>query len=242
MEYEVQDDFAGRQGRCKGCGATMTIPSGAAPAPAPAPAAGQSIYAQQAAPQSVYAPPPVPGAPPPIPAKRPASVTVIAILQIIFNALGLLGVLFAVLQLTGVWVQTRGSEVVSQDSVQRTWGIIRAPVAGIVGVLWIVVCVGLLRVQRWARSTALGLVVVDILLAVVGVVMTIYTYQTGAWDKLIRQQPEEVRSIMSISLVLGIVFAIMAVGYYVLLLILLNRKVVVSAFDAADRPQQMLRR
>ena len=129
-----------------------------------------------------------------------------------------------------------------QDSVQRTWSIIRTPIADIVGVLWIVTCVGLLRVQRWARSTALGLVVVDILLGVVGVAMTIYMYQTGAWDKLIRQQSEEVRSIMSVSLSVGIVFAILAIVYYVLLLILLNRKVVVRAFSAAGGPQQMLRR
>ena len=233
-EYQVGVEYAGRQGKCKECGAVMTIPSAA---PAPAPPGAPSVAAQTAASQSVHAQAYTPGAPPPFPVKRPASVTVVAILQIIFNSLALVGALFAVLQLAGLWVKTRESQMIWQDSMQRTWTAVRLPIATIVAILWIVVSVGLLRLRRWSRSTALVLVVVDIVVAVAGVVMAVYIYQFGPLAELAREQPGLVRTAMSVGFAVGIFFAVLAVGYHVLVLILLTRRKVADAFEAAGRQQ-----
>jgi hypothetical protein len=242
-EYQVAEEFAGRQAKCKECGAVVTIPS-AAPAPAPpgAPSVpaqapgGRSVPAQAAA-EGVYAAAHTPGAPPPFPVKRPASVTVIAILQIIFNSLALVGALFGVLQLAGLQLQTKESQIILEDSLQRTWTFIMLPIATIVAIFWIVVCVGLLRLRQWARSTALALAVVDIVLGVASIVMSIYIFQFGPLAKLAREQPELVRTAMSVGFVVGIFFAVAALAYYVVVLILLTRRKVADAFAAAGRRQ-----
>jgi len=235
-EYQVGDEYAGSQAKCRACGATMAVPSPAPPAQVQMPAVGQNVYAQPPAGQSIYAPAGAPGAaPPPLPVKRPASITVIAILQIIFQSLALIGVLVTTAQLIGAWPESEQSRMMWDDSVFRGWSMVSVPIGAIVGTLWIVTCVGLLRVRPWARSTAIGLVVVGMVMHVAGLIMQIYIFKAGPLAKLIEHSPRVVRLAMSMAFVMAIGATVLGVGYCVLLLILLKRKVVVDAFRAAAR-------
>ena len=214
----------------------MAIPAAAAPPQAPLPAGGQNVYAQPPAGQNIYAQAGARGAmPPPLPVKRPASVTVIAVLQIIFQSLALLGVLVGIAQLTGVWPQDEQAEMMYDDSLFRGWAIVSLPIGAIVATLWIVTCVGLLRMRSWARPTAIGLVVFGMVMQVVGAIMQIYIFKAGPLAELIEGSPQLVQLAMSMAFVVVIVGAVLGLGYGVLLLILLNRKVVVEAFRAAAR-------
>jgi hypothetical protein len=235
-EYQVADQYAGSQAKCKSCGATMSIPAAAAPPQAPVPTGGQNVYAQAPAGRNVYAQAAARGPlPPPLPVKRPASVTVIAILQIIFQSLALLGVLVGVAQLTGVWPQDEQTKMMYDDSLFRGWAIVSLPIGAIVATLWIVTCVGLLRMRPWARPTAIGLVVFGMVMQVAGMVMQIYIFKAGPLSELVKDSPHVVQLAMTMALVMVIVVAILGLGYGVLLLILLNRRVVVEAFRAAAR-------
>jgi len=235
-EYQVGDEYAGSQAKCKACSATMVIPAAAAPAQPQGPAGDANVYAQPPAGRSAYAPPGVPGAgPPPLPLRRPASITVIAILQIIFQSLALIGVPITIAQLTGVWPGSQGSEMLWKDSVFRGWSVVSVAITAIVGTLWIITCVGLLRMRPWARPTAIGLVVFGMVMQVVGLIMQIYIFKGGPMADLVKDSPRVVQFAMSMAFVVAIGAAVLGVGYCVLLLILLRRRVVVEAFAAAAR-------
>ena len=262
-QYDTKDEYAGGHVKCPSCGTMLTIPAaGAADSPAgsaggPGVSAGaqgqgggQSVYAPaQGGGQSVYAParaggavpPPAGGVgmSPPLVVKRPASVTVIAILQIIFSGLALIGLPITIAQLTGVWPMTPETEVMWEDNLYRTWTMIAITVGGAVAALWITACVGLLRLRGWGRRLAMGLLAFGLAWQGVSLAMGFYVFRHGPLGDRLAEGSRVMEFALRIAMIAMVVGALLAVGYYILLLILLTRRKVVEAFRAAALRRQM---
>ncbi len=111
--FNVKDDWAGRAGKCPGCGGRITVPgpalqAEAAPAPPPYAAPPQP---QAPPPYAAPAPPFAPQgyAPPPARRPRPGGLTALAVLNFVFGGLGVIGLLalFALLSAADTLIRVR---------------------------------------------------------------------------------------------------------------------------------------
>ncbi|MBM4038840.1 MAG: hypothetical protein FJ290_10025 [Planctomycetes bacterium] len=101
--FNVKDDWAGRAGKCPGCGGRITVPGPAPQMAEPAATPPPPVPPQSQAPPPYAAPPVAPQgyAPPPARRPRPGGLTALAVLNFVFGGLGVIGLfaLFALLSL-----------------------------------------------------------------------------------------------------------------------------------------------
>ncbi len=97
---------------------------------------------------------------------RPKSVTIIAVLQIIGAALGLLWIPLIIYQLADITRLSEAYRLLYADPVLRAWTMTSIPLGAIISLSWLVVAVGLLRMKPVARTAALWLLGFGILMSV----------------------------------------------------------------------------
>lgn len=236
--YRVSDELAGRMAKCRECSVVMTIP--AAPAGVQ-PASSAPQAAAGAAPPSPPPPQAVPMLRPaaegygPPRGKRPASVTVVSILGLISAGYGLLvNVPLAVLQLTGAWPMTSATRRLWRYSTWRSYMTVDTIITAIFAGLWLAAAIGMLRMRKWGRQTAMGILVVGILLAVAHAIIAILIFQVGPFAERMEWMSRSRRFELTMVFAAMIVGSVFALAWGIVLLALLARRKVAEAFDQAE--------
>jgi len=165
--------------------APSTIPPAADQGPAAGPppqVAGFPPPAEYPPPQAAWSSPQVarPFAPPSAhwvqAPPRPTIVTVLGVLGLIAGIAGVLATPFTIAQLSGGWRTSPAFGMINENPVYRGWMILSVPLGLGASVFWIFTGTGLLRLQRWAHSAAVWLLVYNIAMGAIGLVVTIVAF------------------------------------------------------------------
>lgn len=165
---------------------------------------------------------------------RPASVTVLGVLNIVFGVLGLLGIVAsAIVQYSGMVPALHEAHHFEHGGLIATWTNLMLLV-GIAGGIGLTVSgIGLLRLRHWGRTLAL----IYVLLAVVSTVATsvmqsVLVIRPLLADSEALADPEVSATLLGA--IFGVVGSIIGLIYPLLLWYFLTRPRVVAAFDAAS--------
>ncbi|MBN2497910.1 MAG: hypothetical protein JXR96_25170 [Deltaproteobacteria bacterium] len=101
--------------------------------------------------------------------QRPTSVTVFAVLNIVFGSLGLLGFLFNLLAQSAVGDLT---EVISSHPFLGPWQTVTTVLSGVVSAGLLTIGIGMLSLRPWARTGCIVYGVYGILSSLVAIVVT----------------------------------------------------------------------
>ena len=167
QHLEAENDLSGMTLACPACSTGLTVPA-APPVRSTAPVVPGSRREarrtdQRAVPES----------------GRPRSVTVVAVLQIIGAALGLLGIPFTIANLAGATNMSEAQRLLFSDPIWRSWTTAGIPLGAAVSVVWIFVAIGLLRLRPAARTAAFWLFTYSILMSVVLFCVVIKVFWSG---------------------------------------------------------------
>jgi hypothetical protein len=169
--------------------------------------------------------------------ERPAAVTVIAILVLIYGAMGVIMLPINIAQLYGAKLATGPAAAMMQNPTFASWSRISIPLGGLFSILWIVIGIGLLQLLRWARKLAIGLIVASMVVQVVGmgVMMPVMmqAMATTSFGPGPQPPPELMRAMMTVGVVVA---AVIILGLGVLFIVLLTRPNVRYAFEPETDP------
>ena len=155
--------------------------------------------------------------------RPPTSVTVFAVLNIIFGALGLMGVLAAA-AFSGIGGEANPvNEILESHAVLSVWNNV-GMILGVLASLVLLGCgIGMLQLKPWARKAAIGWAIYGIVAGVVGVVMNaLFMYPALA---------EAEPALASMTAVMSGFGAVIGMVYPVLLWYFMTRPRNVEAFE-----------
>lgn len=162
--------------------------------------------------------------------KRPTSVTVFAILNIIFCGLGVIGFIFWTINKLGLIPQPAEKDALTlamENSVPFQWFSDIVTVAGIfTTILLLAASIAMFSLKPWSRKVTIGLGVYSVVLIVVSVVLQYFVI----WAPLLPNVTGTDLLIVRVAIVISGVISLFFIGYNLLMIYMLNRSVVVEAF------------
>ena len=167
--------------------------------------------------------------------KRPTAVSVFAILNIVFGALGILCTPLSVVFLF-LPIRT-GSPILrmmNEQPVFRAWMIVEAALGIVAAIVLLVAGIGLLRLRPWARIVSIGYGVYAILNGLLGMV-TNYIFILMPMAGEMRSGSAEALGAFA-GLIGGLVGGCLGLVYPVLLIIFMNRPRIRAAFATEQVP------
>jgi DNA-directed RNA polymerase subunit RPC12/RpoP len=191
---QIEAVHAGAQVACPQCGEHVTVPMVAVP-----PSGGDAD------------------------AKRPTSITVFGILNIIFGSLGLMCVPFNIYGLSMAAQAGRQFAVMPMD-----WQIISAMVSPFTAIWLIVTGIGLLNLKRWARGWAIGYGCFSMILGMVNIGMVVSYAIPGIQALSSSSSPEHTGRVIG-TLVGGVFGGLAMIVYPFLLVIFMYKPKAVAA-------------
>lgn len=165
--------------------------------------------------------------------KRPTSVTVFGVLNIVFGVWGLLGLaMAAIITLSGAFPAVDLG--VPAGGFYEVWTKASFVVGALVSVVLIAAGFGLLRMRRWARIASIGYAVYCLLGTGVGlVVQWIFVYRP-----MLEQFQRDNQPALIVGLIGGLVGTVVALTYPLLLWYFMTRRHVVAAFAGTPEPTE----
>jgi hypothetical protein len=167
--------------------------------------------------------------------KRPTSVTVFGVLNIVFGVFGLLSLLFAAAFLAAAKATGAHRPLVFEtlhSHVYRVWTTVSLPLGFVAAGVLVVAGVGLLVMKRWARVMTIVYAIYALVQALAGIAITFTVLLPAAVEASSRRGPEAIAAIAGF--VGAIVGGVLGLAYPILLLIFMTRPRVVEAFRASE--------
>ena len=167
----------------------------------------------------------------PYPPRRPGSITTLAVLNLVFGGLGVIGLLFTgAMYFGGMSLGPRNPVVeIARESPAYMSYLEWSLLLGLLMVLALVCSgIGLLKMKMWGRKLAILYSVVNIISAVVGLVMTQH-YVLGP----LAEQHDRVASAGAMG---GYAGGIVSLAYPLILLAFMFKRTVVTALETASQP------
>lgn len=163
--------------------------------------------------------------------ERPTSVTVLAIINLVLAGFGFLGLLVGLVFRLGLIPMPGGQqnpalEVMENNVAYRVFSDVSMGLM-FLATIWIIsASLGMFQLKPWARLATIGWGVYSILMKVIGTVLqhALLTFP------MLDQATGPERTGLIIGLVVGSVFLLVLLGYYLVMIIMLMRPHVVEAF------------
>lgn len=172
--------------------------------------------------------------------RRPRSITIIAVLQIVFGALGILGIPFTISTLKSASGLSEAQQLLWSDSTWRAWATLGLWLGPLASALWLVVGAGLLRLNPRARSAASGLLLYSIVMSVLGLAVVMKVFWIGPYPAGVVTASQAARSERFVLFCSSFGAAIGSFVYAIVLRNLLKKAAVVDAFRTLSRTQANL--
>jgi len=166
---------------------------------------------------------------------RPRSVTVVAVLQIIGAALGLLGIPFTIANLAGATNMSEAQRLLFSDPIWRSWTTAGIPLGAAVSVVWIFVAIGLLRLRPAARTAAFWLLTYSIVMSVVLFFVVIKVFWTGPFPPGVHEASQAAKGERFLLFCGSLGGLVGGAIYSIILLVVLSKKKVAEAFRRGVR-------
>lgn len=168
--------------------------------------------------------------------KRPTSVTVFGVLNVVLGTLRLFGSLFAaaVLALAKATVVHASPfiEALHRHAVYRLFVTVGIPLQFVAAAVLVVAGVGLLLMKRWARVTTIVYAIYAIFQALISIAVSVSVVIPAAVEASSGRGPEAMLAM--ITSVAGLAGRVLGLAYPILLLIFMTRPKVVEAFRAGE--------
>lgn len=170
--------------------------------------------------------------------KRPASVTVFGILNILFGGLSILGALFSL-----VVIFTNGGKdnpvfaLMETSAFYSTWMRLSVILSVIASVVVMASGVGLLNMRRWARTAAVGYSLYTIVMVLLGGIMGWFYVYSPLLDEIGAVRDGAEKGVLMGGLVGGLLGGCFGLIYPVALLYFMTRPGLVAAFEDTSVPE-----
>jgi hypothetical protein len=173
------------------------------------------------------------------PRKRPTSVTVIAVLAIVFGSLGVLGTLCSLPQWMGVSIgPNRVMDEMRKDSVFVTYTIVSMLIGLALAVMELWGGIGALSLKAPARRVLVRFAIADIVVSVLGLIYGLATMGRNLelMARVVQSTPgtaaakAQMQQIMQLSFYGGMIGSVVTLIWPVLVLIYMNKPHVKAAF------------
>lgn len=163
--------------------------------------------------------------------ERPTSVTVFAIINLILAGLGLVGFIFWLLGVLGITPQGSQENILVQ-AMENSAGFqlfnnIANAMGLIVVILLLAASIGMFSLKPWARLVTIGWGVYSLLMVIAGYALSYLLI----YGPLLPNATGQDRVIVMVGLIVGAVFSVLFIAYYLLMIFMLTRPKVVEAFS-----------
>jgi hypothetical protein len=168
---------------------------------------------------------------------RPTSVTVFGVLNIIFGAWGLLGIVMLAAVFAITWVAGRHAfpppplMLLERHPVALAWTLASIPLGLVATGVLIAAGIGLLKMKPWARTASIVWAIYGIVAGPIGIIVNFVAMSSELADAGHRGGPEAVGAVAG--MVGGTIGGCIGLIYPAILLIFMFRRSVVQAFRAA---------
>lgn len=165
--------------------------------------------------------------------KRPVSVLVFGIINIIFGVFGVLGfaghlvVKLELIPIPGV-KENPVMQLMAENPSYALYTEVLAILGFVAAILIIAASIGMFQLKPWARAVTIGWCTYSVLITILGAVVN---HVMVMQPMLAEVDDGPVRVGILIGMVFALVFTVLFVGYYVLVMAMLSRAKVRDAFD-----------
>jgi hypothetical protein len=168
--------------------------------------------------------------------QRPTSVTVFGILNIVFAAIGLFGLL-ATIALFAATANTNNPmvEIMRENPAFAGWMKINTILGGVACVVLLAAGIGLLMLKEWARKLSIGYAIYAIVFGLVGMVLMFIFVTRPMMEKASQAQGPEAAGAIG-GVIGGSIGGCLGLIYPIFLLIFMLRPNVVAAFRPPGAP------
>ena len=165
------------------------------------------------------------------PAERPKAVTVMAIIGIIYGAMGFLCSPLAVIPYVIKYPQpVPAIDAIKNDQVLFGWTMSSLAMGWLLSIVLLIGSIGALSLKQWARQMLIGWAITGMLLSIAGTVLQIAVVQPRMQDAIGTQSSAE-QTGAAIGRVVGLVLGIgLGVGVPAVMLFVMTRPNVKDAF------------
>jgi hypothetical protein len=168
--------------------------------------------------------------------QRPTSVTVFGVLNIVFAAFGVLGligtiVMFAMMDAS----RNPVVKMMQNNPAYAVWMKVSLPLGLAATVVLLTTGIGLLRMKSWARKLAIGYAIYAIAFSILGTAVNFIFFMRPMLEEASRKQGPEAAGAIA-GAVGGTAGECLGIIYPILLLIFMTRPKVVAAFQASAAP------
>ena len=171
--------------------------------------------------------------------QRPTSVTVFGVLNIVFGALGLVGMIFSAIALLVLPTHSTANnpvlEVMRNSPGYLLWMKITLPIGILVCGITIVAGIGLLNLKSWGRTLSVAYGIYGIVAGVLGVILNFVFIMQPLMEQASQKSGPEAAALIG-GAIGGTVGGCFGMIYPVLLLIFMFRPKVVAAFRPPAQP------
>jgi len=169
--------------------------------------------------------------------QRPTSVTVFGILNIVFAALAILGLIGSI----ALFFMPAGNnpviKIIHENAAYAAWLKISIPLGLLSCSALLAAGIGLLRLKSWARALSIAYAIYAIVFGIIGPVVNFFFIIRPMLEQARQQQGSEAAGAIG-GVIGGTIGGCLGVIYPVLLLIFMLRPTVVAAFNPPT-PSQM---
>ena len=164
--------------------------------------------------------------------QRPASVTVFGVLNIVFGALGILGIIFTIISLMVISPHATNNpvlEIMRNSPGYAAWMKIALPLGFLATGVSITAGIGLLKLKNWGRALSIGYAIYSIVAGILGSVLNYVFIMQPLMEQASHKSGPEAAGLIGAAIggTFGSCFGMI---YPVLLLIFMFRPNVVAAF------------
>jgi hypothetical protein len=168
--------------------------------------------------------------------QRPASLTVFGILNILFAALGLIGLIGTIVMFAMMDASRNPVVKMMQNSpAYAAWVKLSLALGLAATVVLLTTGIGLLRMKRWAHKLAIGYAIYAIAFSIFGAAVNFVFFMRPMLEEASRKQGPEAAAAMA-GAVGGTAGECLGIIYPILLLIFMTRPKVAAAFQPSAAP------
>lgn len=165
--------------------------------------------------------------------QRPTSVTIFGILNIVFAALGVFGLIASIaLFFIPVGSNNPVIKIMHENTFYATWLKICIPLGLLTCVALLAAGIGLLRLKSWARTLSIAYAIYAIVFGILGMVVNFFFLVRPMLEQARQQQGTEAAGAMG-GAIGGSIGGCLGLIYPILLLIFMLRPTMVAAFRSS---------
>lgn len=162
---------------------------------------------------------------------RPKAITVFAILQLIGVAFWVIALPVSIILLSGGMQLSKAQKLLLADPTWKYWQIISIVLKGGLSAGWLIVAIGLFRMQSVARVRAMWLSGCGIVIAIIYFFIIIKVFLIGPFPSGVLSASKTVRYERFITFSGNMGSSIVNLIYYIIFIIVLTRKNIIESFQ-----------